>query len=159
MIEVLIDDLVTPLLQKMEQGVDVMMSSLVRDESEAILPFVKQRTPIGQHFDFYGNAQAGGRLRSSLHFTIGMYGAYLAGAEYGKFVLGGTRAHEIRPKVKSALAFYWAKIGRGVVRARVMHPGTQANDFRQHGLQEAFDTETVQQVAQRIQAQWLNGEL
>lgn len=35
----------------------------------------------------------------------------------------GTRAHTIRPRQANALAFYWPKVGRVVVRAHVNHPG------------------------------------
>lgn len=49
------------------------------------------------------------------------------GIEYNKFVVEGTRAHEIKPKNKSVLMF---KIGGKTVYAKsVKHPGTKANPY------------------------------
>ena len=83
-----------------------------------------------------------GALRDSIRFThperlkvvIGSFGV-----SYAKFVAEGTKAHEIRPKNASALAF---KVGGKMVYAKVVrHPGTKANPF----MSEAAD-----KVAKRV---------
>lgn len=49
------------------------------------------------------------------------------GVEYNQFVVEGTKAHEIKPKNASVLAF---KIGGRTVYAKsVKHPGTAANPY------------------------------
>lgn len=51
------------------------------------------------------------------------------GVEYNQFVVEGTKAHEIKPKNKSALMF---KIGGRTYYAKtVKHPGTRANPYMQ----------------------------
>lgn len=155
MIEVTLDDMVTPLLRQMNDGMGTMMQELVQQESDAILPFVRQNTPIGTHYNFDGSFTRGGQLKDSLHFVVGQFGAYLSGAQQGVFVAAGTDPHEIRPRSAKALAFFWPKVGSGVLFGHVNHPGTQPNDFRQIGLQEAFDTETVHDVAKRVLAEWV----
>jgi hypothetical protein len=54
---------------------------------------------------------------------------------YIRFVVEGTRAHEIRPRFKKVLRFTAG--GRVVFAMRVRHPGTKANDFFERGSQRA----------------------
>lgn len=41
----------------------------------------------------------------------------------------GTRPHDIRPKHKAVLAFFWTKVGADVMFGGVRHPGTKALHF------------------------------
>ena len=152
--EALITDDLTALLRTMISTQGDMMQNLVQEEANAVTPFVRERTPIGKHFDFGGTTQSGGDLRESLHFVVGKWGAYLAGLEYGKFVITGTAPHLIEPRSARALAFFWPKMGQSVMFARVHHPGTRPNDFRQEGLQEAFDSNVVTDVATQVFMSW-----
>lgn len=152
------EDAVSALLDRLIGGYDTMRQTLVQDESDAILPFVQQLTPIGHHFDFSGTEHAGGQLRDSLHFVMGEFGSYLAGASYGRIVITGAKPHPIEPRVARSLAFFWAREGYGVLTQHVNHPGMKANDFRQSGIQEAFDSMAVENVANDRLAAWMNGE-
>lgn len=157
MIKVTIEDQIGALLDQMIGGFDSMRQSLVQEESNAILPYVQQLTPVGRHFDFSGNEIIGGRLRDSLHFVVGEFGAYLAGAEYGSMVITGTEPHSIDPRGNHPLAFFWEKRGFGVFLGHVNHPGTKPNDFRQTGLQEAFDSMAIENIANERMTAWMNG--
>ena len=48
---------------------------------------------------------------------------------YAYFVDQGTRPHEIRPKRKKALAFYWTRLGTDVVLKSVNHPGYKGSRY------------------------------
>ena len=56
--------------------------------------------------------------------------------DYASFVRSGTRPHEIRPRLKKALAFFWEKAGENVIFARVQHPGTQPNTWYDDALNQ-----------------------
>lgn len=58
----------------------------------------------------------------------------LVAAEYASYVREGTRPHEIRPRFKKALAFFWEKAGENVIFARVNHPGTKPNSWYDDAL-------------------------
>ena len=58
----------------------------------------------------------------------------LVAAEYASYVRKGTAPHEIRPRFKKALAFFWEKVGENVIFARVHHPGTKANSWYDDAL-------------------------
>lgn len=157
MIDITLEDAMTNLLDQLVGGYDTMRQSLVRDESDAVTPFIQQLTPVGRHFDFSGTERAGGQLRDSLHFVVGEFGSYLAGASYGRMVITGTAPHSIGPRVARSLAFFWEREGYGVLTQHVNHPGTKPNDFRQTGLQEAIDSMAVENVANDRLAAWMNG--
>lgn len=152
------DDAMRPRLTYMRDTVNDMLQRTVRSTTDTLLPYLRAVTPVGQHFDFDGTMHPGGQLRNSLYWQVGELGAMLHGAEQGVFVAGGTAPHEIRPSTKSALAFYWPRVGGGVVRKRVMHPGTAKNDFRQKGVEAAFNGMAVQETILRIVSQWASGE-
>jgi hypothetical protein len=54
---------------------------------------------------------------------------------YVRYVVEGTRAHEIRPRVAKALRFVYQ--GRVVFARSVQHPGTQPNPFFARALEKA----------------------
>lgn len=54
---------------------------------------------------------------------------------YIRFVVEGTRAHEIKARFAQALRFTAG--GRTIFRVRVRHPGTRPNDFFARGLARA----------------------
>lgn len=151
------DDHATELVLGMQMTVGDVMETLIRETSEVMTPFLEQEAPIGRHYGFDGSLQMGGQLRDSLNWNVGPYGATLQGAKQGEYVIGGTRPHVIRPRVKQRLAFFWPKVGRGVTFGMVHHPGTDANDFRQKAIQQAFDEMAIQDVTERIMTEWIAG--
>lgn len=171
MFSVTITDTASDLLSRMVQDSSSLEQRLVNQAAAVLEPFVQQNAPVGKHYTFSGTEIPGGNLRDNLHFTLGQYGAYLTGPSYGRFVITGTRPHKIMPRgahsvvstreekgATAALAFYWAKVGRSVIAPYgVSHPGTKANDFRQTAIQQAFDTESILDMANRLLAEWVNG--
>ena len=59
-------------------------------------------------------------------------------APYAKFVVEGTRPHEIRPRGANVLTFK-AKCGDLVFTKLVRHPGTKPNPFLQRAVDKARD--------------------
>ncbi|WDL96944.1 hypothetical protein [Alicyclobacillus sp. ALC3] len=157
MFSIQVDDKITPYLDGVIGTVGDAMSALVRQTADVLTPFLQQQAPVGQHYGFDGSLQPGGELRSSLNWAVGMYGAKLEGAKQGEYVIGGTAPHEITPRAKSALAFYWPKVGAGVMFGHVNHPGTQPNDFRWKAIQQAFDELAIKDVTLHVMLDWLDG--
>ena len=157
MFSVNIQDDLTPLIEGMIGTVGNVMQDLVEGVSETLTPFLRQNAPVGEHYRFDGTLLPGGQLRDSLHFTVGQFGSYLAGAKQGVYVIGGTKPHPITPKVAPRLAFFWPKVGKGVYRQHVNHPGNKANDFRWTAVQQAFDEMAIQDISNRIMTQWIAG--
>lgn len=151
------EDGISPQILYMSRTTEDMLNRLIRQSTEAATPFLRQLTPVGQHFDFDGTLHPGGQLRNSLYWQVGELGAVLHGAEQGVFVAGGTSPHVIAPRTKQALAFYWPKMGGGIVRRRVQHPGNAANDFRQKGMQAWFDGMSAQETILRVVSEWAQG--
>lgn len=133
-----------------------MLQSAVEETAAALTPFVKAATPVAQGLTFDGTPIIGGALRASLQWEIGTLGAVLLGRGYGAFVIGGTAAHEIRPRTARALAFWSTAQGHGVFRTRVQHPGTHPNDFRQRAVQTAEDAVALPPALDRVLGQWVN---
>ena len=86
-----------------------------------------------------------GRLKRSIRVDTRVYEKYslVTGtwdeglAPHGKFVLEGTKPHEIRPKNKKALS--WPLMAFDYPVKRVMHPGTKPNDFLGRGLLKTLE--------------------
>jgi len=57
---------------------------------------------------------------------------------YANFVLFGTRPHEIKPKTKKALRFYFKNLDEFVYRKSVHHPGYRGDDFMYKALQKTL---------------------
>ena len=56
--------------------------------------------------------------------------------DYASYLRSGTAPHEIRPRTKKALAFFWEKAGANVVFTRVQHPGTDPNPWYNDALEQ-----------------------
>lgn len=94
-------------------------------------------------------SQAGGRVGGTLKRGIQLTqsrevnGRYQTGydvtstAPYSIYVIKGTRPHRIPLSGNTLLAFFWPKVGTGVVFAHVNHPGTKANNFLSRALRKA----------------------
>lgn len=145
-------------LQFLSRTRDNMLQRLVESVAEAVLPYLKEAAPVGEHFSPQGGELGGGTLRESLNWQMGELGANLMGVEYGRIVIAGSPPHMIYPRRAKALHFWWARESQEVFRKSVRHPGHRPNDFRQKGLQEAFDTMAVQNTIERVVGQWLQGE-
>lgn len=157
MFTVEIEDGLTP---KLTDIVGVIQQNLqwgVKMSAEALTEEMQVTAPLGRHFTFDGSMVPGGNLRRSLRFDVGDLGAVLMGAEYGKFVIGGTRPHPIRPRNASALAFFWERMGQSVVRAGVSHPGNRANDFRSKAIDAAFESGGLTRIFDAILGATLDG--
>ena len=78
----------------------------------------------------------GGRLRESIrHKQLnggGLTVTFYTEVPYAKYVLDGTRPHEIRPRTAKAL--HWKGAGGDVFAQVVNHPGTKANKFPERAI-------------------------
>jgi hypothetical protein len=111
---------------------------------------IKKEAPIGKHFDLYGNDQGGGELRDSLYPVVYHQGGFTqimvkSKKEQTKYVVGGTKPHDIPVSNKPYLQFWWEKMdndfpigmwndgtysGPGTL---VSHPGQRPNAFAKKG--------------------------
>ena len=57
---------------------------------------------------------------------------------YAAFVLFGTRPHEIKPKTKRALRFFYKNLDEFVYRKKVHHPGYKGDDFLYRAVKDTF---------------------
>ena len=75
-----------------------------------------------------------GKLRDSIHYrTAGEYGAeVVVGVPYAKYVIEGTRPHEIVPR--NANVLHWVQNNEDHFAYRVSHPGNRPNNFPEKGL-------------------------
>lgn len=70
----------------------------------------------------------------------------------GKFIVGGTKAHEIRPRGQG-YPLHWVANGRDHYAYRVWHPGTKPNDYVTRA-QERWEPESRQALA-RISTRYI----
>lgn len=102
------------------------VSSAWMDAVEPIvLAVLKAHAPVGK-------GPKAGELRDSIRAqrSLGGGGArleFVSSAPHARYVIGGTRPHEIRPR--QARALYWTDSGGGHFAHLVHHPGTKANPF------------------------------
>jgi hypothetical protein len=108
--------------------------------ADRVLRFAKEEAPV---------SKAGGRVGGTLMRSIkksqsrDVRGRWSTGydvtsnAPYTLFVIKGTRAHRIPVSGFTPLAFFWPKLGKGVVFMSVNHPGTKANNFLGRALRRA----------------------
>lgn len=90
-------------------------------------------------------ARVGGTLQRSIKKTQSrdILGRYSTGydvtsnAPYTLYVIKGTKPHRIPVAGNTLLAFFWPKMGKGVVFMHVQHPGTKPNNFMSRALQAA----------------------
>lgn len=78
----------------------------------------------------------GGGLRKSIRYRskilAGRAEITFTAVDYARFVIDGTRAHEIRPRTKKALWWEGAQHPVPVVH----HPGTKPNDFVRRAIEQ-----------------------
>lgn len=97
--------------------------------------------PVGQHINkstlaVHGEARRlcpvdEGRLRSSIswHVMAGPIGVVGSNVNYAEAVHQGTRAHEIRPRIKKMLAWKPRGSSTFIFAKTVNHPGTRGQPF------------------------------
>lgn len=90
-----------------------------------ILSVLKAHAPVGK-------GPKAGEFRDSIHARRSFVGVgarleFVSGAHHARFVIEGTRPHEIRPR--RARALYWVDGGGGHFARLVHHPGTKPNPF------------------------------
>lgn len=103
-----------------------------------VLRFAREQAPVSK-----AGGRVGGTLMRSIKKTQSrdVRGRWSTGydvtsnAPYTLFVIKGTRPHVITGN--PLLAFFWPKLGRGVVFRSVQHPGTKANNFLGRALRAA----------------------
>jgi len=99
---------------------------------------VKRLAEVAYHEAFYGAPWKSGKLARSIVIEVNEEGEakIQALAPYAKFVVEGTRPHEIRPAGASVLVFK-ARSGDLVFTRLVRHPGTKPNPFLQRAVDKA----------------------
>lgn len=110
-------------------------SRTLESVADRILVHLRAVVPVSKP-DYFGRNRPG-ILRDSLKFRRRGRDMELWGADYGLYVIGGTRPHPIVARRKPFLVFYWEKTGRVMYLKRVRHPGTKPNDFREAALDRA----------------------
>ena len=108
--------------------------------ADRVLKFAKEEAPVSSQ-----GGRVGGTLQRSIKKTQSrdVGGRYSTGydvtsnAPYSLFVIKGTRPHRIPVSGFTPLAFFWPKMGKGVVFMSVNHPGTKANNFLSRALRRA----------------------
>ena len=98
---------------------------------------IKRLTEVAYYEAFYTAPWKTGKLARSIVTEIKEGEAKLqALAPYSKFVVEGTRPHEIHPAGANVLVFK-AKSGDLVFTKLVRHPGTKPNPFLQRAVDKA----------------------
>jgi hypothetical protein len=116
------------------------IDTLTREAADVTETALRQAAPVGKG----GSDYQPGSLRRSIAFDLSGTTAEFSASQVAQYVIGGTPAHEIEPREKQALAFYWAAYGDEFIFARVHHPGTKPNDFRVPALERAgAESETL----------------
>lgn len=113
-----------------------ILSALIDDTSSQVAPILeaalKREVPIRT-----GNAQAG----IEVHVEGGARGRssriVASGAGYLKYVIKGTKAHEIRPRTEGRMLAWLGEDGTITFAHSVQHPGQQANPFAERAWQVA----------------------
>jgi HK97 gp10 family phage protein len=107
------------------------------DETKQLL--VKRLAEVAYYEAFYGAPWKSGKLARSIVVEVEDGEAKIqALAPYAKFVVEGTRPHEIHPAGASVLVFK-ARSGDLVFTRLVRHPGTKPNPFLQRAVDKARD--------------------
>ncbi len=156
MFTVEVEDLLSERLDRMAAAVRPGLQGGTEQLAALLTTEMHETAPLGRHFSFGGAPVPGGHLRESLRFATGDLGATLMGARYGLFVIGGTDPHPIVGSPR--LSFYWQRVGHGVHRARVQHPGTRPNDFRLAAIDAAYEGGTLMRLYDQILASILEGD-
>ena len=106
-------------------------------DSETKQLLVERLAEVAYHEAFYGAPWKTGKLARSIVIEIEEGEAKIqALAPYAKFVVEGTRPHEIHPAGANVLVFK-AKSGDLVFTRLVRHPGTKPNPFMQRAVDKA----------------------
>ena len=101
------------------------LKGLIRRSTERVAGMAKRNAPSSM-----------GKLRQSITAKVkGLTGEVAVNVDHAGAVEFGSKPHEIRPRLKKALAFkpgagfrFWDESGRVVVKS-VKHPGTKAQPF------------------------------
>jgi hypothetical protein len=110
------------------------LGTLTQQSAEQTQAALKARAPVSKQRP---GGPVPGALRRSIMFDLEGTRATFAASQIADYVIGGTDPHDIEPRSKRALAFFWDRVGDQVVFMRVRHPGTSPNDFRIPALDEA----------------------
>lgn len=112
---------------------DAMLRAATITIEQRTTTALRQEAPVGpDRTNPDGTVTPGGGLRDSLAAAVRIVGGQVTvsftGADYARYVIGGTAPHTITPVRASVLAF---DVGGTMVFARaVQHPGTQPNPFQ-----------------------------
>ena len=122
------------------QAVPAMNKEIVKRVTLEAVTQLKREAPVGKSVpgDQYQSYRKGGQLRSSItpEFSAdGMKGKAGPTVEHAKFVVKGTRPHDIYPREKKAL--YW--VGARHPVPHVFHPGTRPDNFVRRAKEKTED--------------------
>lgn len=112
---------------------------------------LKARAPVAK--------ENGGKLRDSIrHKQVNTAGGvtltFHTAVPYARYVLDGTRPHEIRPR--TARALHWKDAGGDHFAQLVNHPGTRANRFPERAIKPLLPV--IQGRFKQISVEALGGE-
>lgn len=119
---------------KFRWGFEVIADTWLRKISPTVLDYLKKTAPVGKHFDIGGVAHPTYSFRGSLYpITFHEPGRtrlqIMSRAKHAKFLMQGTRAHEINAKPGGVLAFWWDRMSVPMRTMHVNHPGTKPTRF------------------------------
>jgi hypothetical protein len=122
-----------------------IMSAWSGDVGPQVRDALKARTPV-----VTGRMRATERYAAT-GFADGVRMEFRAYTKYSQWVIGGARAHIIRPVSARALHFFWPKVGYFVLLKEVHHPGNKPNEFPKEVLDSMKD-DITKNLKDRIDA-------
>ncbi|AFK87708.1 hypothetical protein Tsac_2855 [Thermoanaerobacterium phage THSA-485A] len=129
-------------IAELQSGLEEQLSVMRKQVADLLQNSLKAHVPVRT-----------GALRDSLRFEDTGNTSVLWGKYYGRYVITGTKPHDIYPVHAKVLHFYWEKIGKEVFLAHVHHPGTKANDFRKPAIDEIDLQEVTSKIVSWIREQ------
>lgn len=143
---------------------------MARRMGRVYVKYLKDEAPVGKHFTWRGEpVEPKKRLRDSFTFKTFERGYKIilnlySSVKHIRWVILGSFPYKrgrrpIRPRRKSALAFWWARKRRSVVCSVVMHPGSLPNLFHRRAFRRAKpEIEAIRRRAARWMIRSLSWE-
>lgn len=108
--------------------------------ADRVLKAARREAPVSKAGGRVGGTLMRGIKKEQSRDTRGRWSTgydVVSTAPYSLYVIKGTRPHRIPVSGFTPLAFFWPKVGTGVVFMSVNHPGTKANNFLGRALRAA----------------------
>lgn len=144
-----LEDRIASFRRLAETGIYEGLGRLGQEADGVLLQALQDEAPVGQ--DQGGRLRDSIRSRQSAHYSGGLSFEYLA-IDYARYVIGGTRPHDIYPRAAKALRWsgggsYYVErlfglgvgeVGGGDVFAKhAFHPGTLPNPFHERAWERS----------------------